>query len=123
MNVTGGQTCALPISYRLSGRPALLFDLAQCERQLGHTDEAAERYREYLKSDPQGPAASHARAWLASLNEEEKRRVEQNVATALTPKPAAAPVGPAPFYQSWWFVTGAGVLVAGAVGATAWGAA
>ncbi|MEM9194005.1 MAG: hypothetical protein AAGF12_32820 [Myxococcota bacterium] len=50
--------------YELSGRPAFLFNMAECARHDGQTQAAQELYRRYLTEDPDGPLASLARERL-----------------------------------------------------------
>jgi hypothetical protein len=41
--------------YRLFPDPVFLFNLGQCERQLGHPDEAIRFYRSFLREQPKAP--------------------------------------------------------------------
>src|SRR5439155_1462257 len=43
-------------AYQRKAVPALLFNIAQCHRQLGHLEQAARVYKSYLRTDP--PEAS-----------------------------------------------------------------
>ena len=42
-------------AYRLFPDPVFLFNVAQCERQLGNLDEAIKFYRSYLRNKPKAP--------------------------------------------------------------------
>lgn len=42
-------------SYQESGWPELLFNLGQCQRQLGQRDEAIRFYRQFLEKAPKSP--------------------------------------------------------------------
>jgi tetratricopeptide (TPR) repeat protein len=42
-------------AYRLFPDPVFLFNVAQCERQLGNLDEAIKFYRSYLRNKPRAP--------------------------------------------------------------------
>jgi hypothetical protein len=42
-------------SYKLSGDAALLFDVAQAQRQAGHVKEAIIAYRAFLREKPETP--------------------------------------------------------------------
>jgi hypothetical protein len=42
-------------AYRLYPDPVFLFNVAQCERQLGDFDEAIKFYRSYLRNKPKAP--------------------------------------------------------------------
>lgn len=54
-------------AYRLSPRPALLFNVAQCHRQLGEYGRAAFFYRRYLYLAGDAPDAGLARDLLAEV--------------------------------------------------------
>jgi tetratricopeptide (TPR) repeat protein len=41
--------------YRLFPDPVFLYNLGQCERQLGHPDEAIRFYRSFLREQPKAP--------------------------------------------------------------------
>jgi len=42
-------------AYRLYPDPVFLYNLGQCERQLGHLDEAIRFYRTFLREQPKAP--------------------------------------------------------------------
>jgi hypothetical protein len=42
-------------AYRLYPDPVFLFNLGQCERQLGHHEEAIRFYRNFLREEPKAP--------------------------------------------------------------------
>jgi len=88
-------------AYRLYPDPVFLFNLGQCERQLGHLEDAIRFYRNYLREQPN-----------AANRQEVQRRIEE-MEEALKAKAAAAPaVAPPP-------PVGAGAPPAGAVPAPA----
>jgi hypothetical protein len=47
-------------AYLLEQDPALLYDMAQCQRKLGNNEEALHFYRTYLRRVPKGPSAVEA---------------------------------------------------------------
>src|SRR5439155_18316431 len=47
--------------YRRTGKPALLFDIAQCHRQLGDLEKAAINYRSFIRLDPENPGVPIAK--------------------------------------------------------------
>jgi tetratricopeptide (TPR) repeat protein len=69
-------------AYRAVEDPAFLFNIAQCHRRLGHTEDAITFYRNYLRRAPQ----------TAIRAEVERRIAELERAPAAPPKgnPAAA---------------------------------
>ncbi|MGA9523094.1 MAG: tetratricopeptide repeat protein [Myxococcaceae bacterium] len=79
-------------AYRLDPRPGMLFNIAQCHRQLGDYPKAAFFYRRYLA---QFPDSKPPQAELVQrLIEEADRRAEEAHASAA--EPVAEPVADAP---------------------------
>jgi tetratricopeptide (TPR) repeat protein len=68
-------------AYRLSRRPALLFNVALCHRHLGHRDEELRTLKQYLDEDP------GARDRL----DVETRIAELTARPATTPPPTTTP--------------------------------
>src|SRR5688572_26313322 len=55
----GEYEVALPLyrdSFLLSGEPELLFNIGQCNRQLGRYEEALKDYKAYLRDVPDSPS-------------------------------------------------------------------
>lgn len=69
-------------SYKLSGDPALLFNVAQAQRQAGHRKEAIIAYKAFLRENPDTPHRD--------LVESKIRELEANAALV----ESAAPVEP-----------------------------
>jgi tetratricopeptide (TPR) repeat protein len=77
-------------AYRLAPRPALLFNVAQCHRQLGQYERAAFFYRRYLHLAGQDAAdAGLARELLAEVETQASRKNER---LASAPRASDAPV-------------------------------
>lgn len=115
-------------AYRNFEDPSLLFNIAQCERQLGHKHEALISYRMFLSEVPNAPNRDEVEKVIATLEQaikdEAAPQPPQN-----TPQPsehiASAPPAPAPVppprvekpKHTWWMVgLGAGLLAVGAAG-------
>jgi len=47
-------------AYLIEQDPALLYDMAQCQRKLGNSEEALHFYKTYLRRVPRGPSAVEA---------------------------------------------------------------
>jgi tetratricopeptide (TPR) repeat protein len=60
--------------------PTLLYNLAQCERQLAHKSRAITLYRSYLRELPDAPNAAEARRLVASLEQDVAREEKQRKA-------------------------------------------
>jgi len=74
-------------AYRLFPDPVFLFNVGQCERQLGNPEEAIRFYRSYLRNKPKAPN-----------RQEVVRRIDE-MQTAIDAKKSAPdkpPAGPAP---------------------------
>ena len=54
------------LAYRLSKRPAILYNLARAEGQLGHDEAAIAWLRRYLEEAPRSPDAPSVRAEMAA---------------------------------------------------------
>jgi tetratricopeptide (TPR) repeat protein len=81
-------------AYRLFPDPVFLFNVAQCERQLGNQDEAIKFYRSYLRNKPKAPN-----------RQEVERRIDEMQAAidakkVAAEKPSLALVPPAPGDES-----------------------
>jgi hypothetical protein len=61
-------------SYKLSQRPALLYNMARCQESLGQYEKAIELYNGYLKSKPDNPSTIEAR--IANLQKLLKKKQE-----------------------------------------------
>jgi tetratricopeptide (TPR) repeat protein len=120
-------------AYELDSRPALLFNVGQCQRALGHHREAAAAFKSYLRDSPNAPNRERA-AGLAAEMEKLARQDEKN-RPAQPPQPrndaavvvvAAAPAELSPALEAavtvtepsrhirvgaWW-LGGAGLAVA-----------
>jgi tetratricopeptide (TPR) repeat protein len=74
-------------AYELSGLPALLFNLGQCHRMLGHWKEAEFFYRGYLREKPEASNRKEVLDLLELVEGKEKSEAAQ----AATPAPASPP--------------------------------
>ena len=108
---------AFKAAYDEFPEPTLLYNLAQCERQLQHRPRAITLYRSYLREMPNAPNAAEVRRLASSLEQdvaredEERRQAEAEareqrrepavVATPVTP-PVVAPASTVPKQRPWW---------------------
>jgi tetratricopeptide (TPR) repeat protein len=125
-------------AYDLEPLPAILFDSAQCYRQLGDLERAVLFYRRYLATAPRGTRSAVTAQTLldeslAQLAEQRRRTVLEAQTAARQQQPvgglASSSVAAAeipshaiekrPLYQQWWLWTAVGVVVAAAAGGTA----
>jgi hypothetical protein len=98
-------------SYLLSGRPAMLFNLANCYDRWGRPHEAAESLRAYLRVVPYDRERPDIELRIRAL--EEKQRMIGGVETTATASPPRRPL-----YKRWWLWTavGGGVVLTVALG-------
>ena len=126
--------------------PAILFNIAQCERLLNHKQEALRSYRIYLQKRPEAPNRDQIENIIATLqeaiNKDQKAsslpptgvegRTPAEGAPATTPTPTPPPVATAPpeavvattpppaprppIYKRWWFWAAAGGVAVVALG-------
>ena len=83
-------------AYERYPKPALLFDIGQCHRQLGHYERAIFFYQGYLRGLPQAPNRALVEKFIA---DSQQQLDAQRAAGAAAPPPAAgstSPVTPAP---------------------------
>jgi tetratricopeptide (TPR) repeat protein len=129
-------------AYRAVDDPSFLFNIAQCERQLGHKREAVRSYRAYLNNAPATPNREQVKQLITQLDKEiadEQATVKMppttvtppppplgNGLTATPPPPTTAPTAtlttnappPAehkPAYKKWWVWTIVGGVAAAGV--------
>lgn len=83
-------------AYEEKQDPAFLFNLAQCQRQLGQYDTAAKSYRAYLNSSPQTPAnAEQVRVLIGEMETAAQRKVASEL-PLVTPTPTPVVTTPTP---------------------------
>jgi tetratricopeptide (TPR) repeat protein len=77
-------------AYILSREPALLYNMAQCYRQLGRAEEAIRTYRNFLKELPESPLRPKVEEFIAEL---EKPKTTTPVTPEIKPDetPASSP--------------------------------
>jgi tetratricopeptide (TPR) repeat protein len=114
-------------AYRVRDEPVLLYNIAQCERLLGHNEEAMRSYKAYLRRSPTAPNRDEVEAKITALEQAVSARDRaRNIPPIppLTPPPestnaqltAAAPVKKTPVYKKWWLWTTVGGAVAVGLG-------
>jgi len=95
-------------AYRLHPDAAFLFNIAQCERQLGDFDEAIKFYRSYLRNKPDASNAKEVQKKIDELKglSEAKRKSKEGAPQSVipptsrfdesvhAPAPTPAPVAP-----------------------------
>lgn len=105
-------------AYRLVQKPSLLFNIAQCHRQLGSYTEAIATYRAFLRDEPTTPLKEDVEALIAESEAKEKDR--QARVSQLNAPPQAPSLLDSPYLQPRYFfyggaAAGAVTLVAGGV--------
>ena len=61
-------------AYLIEQDPALLYNMGQCQRKLGKSDEAVHFFRTYLRRSPNGPFASAAAQRIKEIDVETKAK-------------------------------------------------
>lgn len=77
-------------AYEEKDDPAILFNIGQCQRQLGQFDSAARSYRAYLTQAPQAPNRSDVEARITEM-ERLSREQAANRPAPTTPPPTETP--------------------------------
>jgi len=131
-------------AYRAIEDPAFLFNIAQCHRKLGHTQDAITFYRNYLRRAPQAANRAEVERRIAELERAPAARppgpptgdatpdADAQVAPLVLDLPAPTPTTPrqpeqtlvvapapaaapeTPFYRRGWFWVVTGAVIAGA---------
>jgi tetratricopeptide (TPR) repeat protein len=72
-------------AYRIYPDPAFLFNIAQCERQLGDFDEAIKFYRSYLRNKPDATNAKEVQRKIDELKglSDAKRKSREGAPTSV----------------------------------------
>jgi tetratricopeptide (TPR) repeat protein len=114
-------------TYRLVNDPALLYNIAQCQRQLGAFEDAARAYRSYRREYPDAPNRAEVDRLIAQMDDAAAKQRAANppppVTAVVAPAPSTTPavVATAPERQrhkralTWGLVAGAVVVVAAGV--------
>ena len=128
---------AFEAAYEKKPVPGLLFNIAQCHRQMGHLDQAARVYKSYLRTDPPEAAAKQARELLAKVEEalakqasavqapphdltdSSAKKAAPDVAVLPAPAPPPAPVQRQ--RQRWPMYAAGGVAVSALALGVVWG--
>jgi tetratricopeptide (TPR) repeat protein len=108
-------------AYRNFEDASLLFNIAQCERQLDHKGEALRSYRMFLSEVPGAPNRADVERVIASLEE----AIKQESAAApphetlppsdrpVTPVPTPPPAPPPVVAKHTWWMIGLGAALLG----------
>ncbi len=101
--------------------PDFLFNIGQCQRNLGDYEAAIFSFKRYLKLDPETDNREKVESLIADL--EEKQAAGNSARMGLGKKKREPDDGPTetsdgkPIYKKWWFWTGIAVVgAAGGVG-------
>jgi tetratricopeptide (TPR) repeat protein len=123
-------------SYQNHQDPALLFNIGQCQRQLGQYEAAARSYRAFISQSPSAPNRDQARQFAEQMDDAAKRTRAAQEAPPTTPlssaawpavgesQPATVEQRHAPTTRRPWYKNGAGwgVAAGGALAMFAGGA-
>ena len=102
--------------------PDFLFNIGQCQRNLGDYEAAIFSFKRYLKLDPEASNREKVEDLITQLEEKQARRDAKKIGLGddrpdRPDRPERPPSGGSPFYKKWWFWTGVAVVgVAGGVG-------
>jgi tetratricopeptide (TPR) repeat protein len=104
-------------AYRLSKKPALLYNIARCFEGLGQLGDAVNMLERYLTDEPETPDRTSIEERIRNLKERQRALVPAPVApppvTLTAPPPVRLSV--APRHRRWtWIVGGSGVALLGA---------
>ena len=89
--------------------PDLLYNIAQCYRNLNDYDQAIFSFKKYLKLLPDAPDKDKVEKQIEELEEKKARGEGEKLVKKPPPPPPEKPI-----YKKWWFWTG--IAVGGAAG-------
>src|SRR5215216_854010 len=93
--------------------PEFLFNIGQCQRNLGDYDAAIFSYKRFLKLDPDASNKDQVEQLIAEL--EQKKTTDDSRKFGFRRQRPEKPAATAsPIYTRWWFWTG--LVVVGAAG-------
>ena len=101
--------------------PGFLFNIAQCQRNLGDYDAAIFSYKRFLRLDPESQKREQVEELIEELEQKKAEGDTERLGLGKRKKkteeeePVVETSDGAPVYKKWWFWTGVGVLVAGGV--------
>lgn len=110
------------LAFDAEQMPDLLFNIGQCQRNLGNDDEAIFAFERYLQLVPTAPNREAVERLVTKLKERQAiiEAAKLNIRTSgsdLGPvivfrdRPARpSPPEPTPLYKKWWFWTGAALV-------------
>jgi tetratricopeptide (TPR) repeat protein len=108
-------------AYELRADPPFLFQIAECYRQLGATEQALFYYDRFLAGAAEGAGRDAAEERVSELE-----RLRAGSAAAATPAgliaaagPGAGPKRPTPVWRRWWVWTAVGAVLAAGLTAAA----
>jgi tetratricopeptide (TPR) repeat protein len=102
-------------AYDAQPIPDFMFNIGQCQRNLGDFDAAIFSYKKFLKLDPEAPNREQVEQLIQEL--EDKKAKNDSERLNLVKKPRGVTETPdRPIYKKWWFWTGVAVVGVGAVG-------
>jgi tetratricopeptide (TPR) repeat protein len=100
-------------AYELRADAGFLYDIAECYRQLGSTEQALHFYRRYLSVAPDAADREEVEAQIAAL-EKKKAAVPPAIAPSFANDVVVVPVEPPrPLWKRWWLWAALGAAVAG----------
>ncbi len=108
---------AFKAAYLAVPEPAFLFNLGQCARMLGETEEALRLYRNYLRAAGEVAQRAEVEQLIADQETLLRRRAEERPPVGIAPPPATSPPlvvsarPPSAPSRRWiWIVVGAAVV-------------
>ena len=105
-------------AYEAAPLPGLLFNIAQCHRNLGNTQEAIFFFERYLEEHPHPADEDQIHSLLDELRQIERDRLTavhlasapppqpRTATVSLPPDPPPPPPDSGPITEKWWFWTG-----------------
>ncbi|MGE0546486.1 MAG: tetratricopeptide repeat protein [Kofleriaceae bacterium] len=101
-------------AYEAKPLPDFLFNIGQCQRNMGDYDAAIATFNKLLEAQPDDPRADGIRKLIDELETKRARKKSKELGVGDPGPTPTPPPEDKPIYKKWWFWTGVGVVVAGA---------
>lgn len=103
-------------AYDAKPIPDFLFNIGQCQRNLGDYEAAIFSFKKFLKLDPEASNRDKVESLIEELEEKIAANNSQKFGIGKKPPPTGPIENPTgkPIYKKWWFWTGIAIVSVGA---------
>jgi tetratricopeptide (TPR) repeat protein len=103
-------------AYDAKPIPDFLFNIGQCQRNLGDYEAAVFSFKKFLKLDPEAPNRAKVEKLIDDLEQKLGESNSEKIGIVKKKDKPVTEQPDRPVYKKWWFWTGMAVVAVGAVG-------